>query len=83
MCTGSPSSNGSQSEEGSTTEHQPQEQQAEAEHERPAEQQLRTPTHGVVAAATAEDILAEYGSNLKLLECNSQVSELLTILRDK
>ncbi|KAH8300790.1 uracil phosphoribosyltransferase homolog [Drosophila serrata] len=83
MCTGSPSSNGSQSEEGSTTEQAPQEQQAETERERPAEQQLRTPTHAVVAAATAEDILAEYGSNLKLLECNSQVAELLTILRDK
>lgn len=41
------------------------------------------PTRAVVAAATAEDILAEYGSNLKLLECNPQVAELLTIIRDK
>jgi len=37
----------------------------------------------VVPAATLEEIEAEYGSNLKLLECNSQVAELLTILRDK
>jgi len=34
----------------------------------------------VVPAATLEEIEAEYGSNLKLLECNSQVAELLTIL---
>ncbi|XP_017012377.2 uracil phosphoribosyltransferase homolog [Drosophila takahashii] len=82
MCTGSPSSNGSQSEEGSSAS-DPQPQQEEAQE---AEQQLRTPTHhvhAVVPAATSEEILAEYGSNLKLLECNSQVAELLTILRDK
>ncbi|EDV40309.1 uncharacterized protein Dana_GF23996, isoform A [Drosophila ananassae] len=80
MCTGSPSSNGSQSEESSTPE---QQQPTESDTDRQGEQLLRTPTRAVVAAATAEDILAEYGSNLKLLECNPQVAELLTIIRDK
>ncbi|XP_030385341.1 uracil phosphoribosyltransferase homolog [Scaptodrosophila lebanonensis] len=45
---------------------------------------LRTPPHLVtLAASKPEEILAEYGKNLKLLECNPQVSELLTIIRDK
>ncbi|XP_039230232.1 uracil phosphoribosyltransferase homolog [Drosophila yakuba] len=81
MRTGSPSSNGSQSEEGSSSSDHQQPQQVAQEQE----QQLHTPTHAhaVVPAATSEEILAEYGSSLKLLECNSQVAELLTILRDK
>ncbi|EDW37743.1 GL21026 [Drosophila persimilis] len=78
MCTGSPSSNDSQSEEANATTEQQQQPEQEA-----TEQPIRTPTHAIVAAAKAEEILAEYGSNLKLLECNSQVSELLTIIRDK
>ncbi|EDW50616.1 uracil phosphoribosyltransferase homolog [Drosophila sechellia] len=81
MRNGSPSSNGSQSEEGSSSsDHQQPQQEAQEQ-----EQQLHTPTHAhaAVPAATSEEILAEYGSNLKLLECNSQVAELLTILRDK
>jgi len=81
MRTGSPSSSGSQSEEGSSSsDHQQPQQEAQEQ-----EQQLHTPTHAhaAVPAATSEEILAEYGSNLKLLECNSQVAELLTILRDK
>ncbi|KMY97805.1 uncharacterized protein Dsimw501_GD29394 [Drosophila simulans] len=83
MRNGSPSSNGSQSEEGSSSsDHQQPQQEAQEQ-----EQQLHTPiswhAHAAVPAATSEEILAEYGSNLKLLECNSQVAELLTILRDK
>lgn len=37
----------------------------------------------MVASLKAPEILEEYGPNLKLLDCNSQVAELLTIIRDK
>ncbi|EDW69544.1 uracil phosphoribosyltransferase homolog [Drosophila virilis] len=73
MCTGgSPSSNGSQAEE--NNEHE-QEQAATEQ----GEQALRT----AIGSSTPEEILAEYGKNLKLLTLNSQVAELLTIIRDK
>lgn len=73
MCTGSPSSNGSQDGESAEAEQQ-QQQPLQT-----AEQSLRT----AVEASTPEEILAEYGENLKLLTLNSQVAELLTIIRDK
>lgn len=73
MCTGgSPSSNGSQAGDSTETEQQPTETQ-------PQEQTLRS----AIGASTIEEILAEYGENLKLLTPNSQVAELLTIIRDK
>lgn len=37
----------------------------------------------MIASLKAPEILEEYGPNLKLLDCNSQVAELLTIIRDK
>ncbi|XP_054732963.1 uracil phosphoribosyltransferase homolog [Anastrepha obliqua] len=37
----------------------------------------------MVCSLKPAEILEEYGSNLKLLDCNSQVAELLTIIRDK
>lgn len=74
MCTGgSPSSNGSQ--EGDSAEAEQQQEQPL----QPSEQSLRT----AVDASTSDEILAEYGENLKLLTLNSQVAELLTIIRDK
>lgn len=74
MCTGgSPSSNGSQ--EGDSAEAEQQQQQPL----QTVEQSLRT----AVEASTPEEILAEYGENLKLLTLNPQVAELLTIIRDK
>ncbi|KAH8365746.1 hypothetical protein KR093_004000 [Drosophila rubida] len=77
MCTGgSPSSNGSQT--GDSNESEQQQQPAETQQQQ-QEQTLRT----AVEASTPEQILAEYGENLKILTLNSQVSELLTIIRDK
>ncbi|ALC44116.1 CG5537 [Drosophila busckii] len=71
MCpSGSPSSNGSQEGDASEAE-QPVAAQPE--------QTLRT----AVVAFTPEEILSDYGENLKLLTLNSQVAELLTIIRDK
>lgn len=72
MCTGSPSSNGSQAEDSNETEQQP-----------PTTQQQEQTLRRAVEASTTEEILAEYGENLKLLTLNSQVAELLTIIRDK
>ncbi|XP_036335486.1 uracil phosphoribosyltransferase homolog isoform X1 [Rhagoletis pomonella] len=37
----------------------------------------------MVASLKPDEILEEYGPNLKILDCNSQVAELLTIIRDK
>ncbi|KAH8302809.1 hypothetical protein KR044_010848 [Drosophila immigrans] len=75
MCTGgSPSSNGSPAGESNESEQQEQ----PAAQQQP-EQTLRT----AVEASTPEEILAEYGENLKILTRNSQVAELLTIIRDK
>ncbi|XP_034107646.1 uracil phosphoribosyltransferase homolog [Drosophila nasuta] len=77
MCTGgSPSSNGSQA--GDNTESE-QQQPSATEQQQQQEQVPRT----AVEASTPEQILAEYGENLKILTLNSQVSELLTIIRDK
>ncbi|EDV97745.1 uracil phosphoribosyltransferase homolog isoform X1 [Drosophila grimshawi] len=73
MCTGgSPSSNGSQAGDGN-----------EAEQQQPATDQPELPQRTAIVSSTPEEILAEYGENLKLLTLNSQVSELLTIIRDK
>ncbi|KAH8390557.1 hypothetical protein KR215_005165 [Drosophila sulfurigaster] len=77
MCTGgSPSSNGSQAGNNAESE---QQQPSATEQQQQQEHIPRT----AVEASTPEQILAEYGENLKILTLNSQVSELLTIIRDK
>ncbi|KAL7734822.1 hypothetical protein ACLKA6_011104 [Drosophila palustris] len=74
MCTGgSPSSNGSQAGDSTESEQQPSATQ----------QQQEQTQRRAIEASTTEEILAEYGENLKLLTLNSQVAELLTIIRDK
>lgn len=37
----------------------------------------------IPAITSPEEILENYGPNFKLLNCNAQVCELLTIIRDK
>lgn len=37
----------------------------------------------IPAVTSPEEILENYGPNFKLLQCNAQVEELLTIIRDK
>lgn len=37
----------------------------------------------IPAITSREQIRQQYGSNFKILECNCQVAELLTIIRDK
>lgn len=37
----------------------------------------------IPAITSLEEILEHYGPNFKLLQCNAQVKELLTIIRDK
>lgn len=37
----------------------------------------------IPAITSPEEILEHYGPNFKLLQCNAQVEELLTIIRDK
>ncbi|XP_032586806.2 uracil phosphoribosyltransferase homolog [Drosophila mojavensis] len=76
MCTGSPSSNGSQAEESSENDNQ-QEQRSSTEQE---PEQIQSTA---IVSSTPEEVLADYGENIKLLTLNSQVAELLTIIRDK
>lgn len=37
----------------------------------------------IPSITSQEEILEQYGENFKILKCNSQVAELLTIIRDK
>lgn len=47
------------------------------------ENSVSRPNSPIPAITSAEEILENYGANFKILECNSQVAELLTIIRDK
>lgn len=77
MCTGgSPSSNGSQAEESSENDNQEQQRSS-------TEQEPEQIPSTAIVSCTPEEVLADYGENIKLLTLNSQVAELLTIIRDK
>lgn len=79
MCTGSSTSSVSAHHEGENVATN-QVEEVQPNSDQRTQNLAQVPTF--TTADTAE-LLAEYGKNLKVLECNPQVHELVTIIRDK